>query len=214
MTRLKIMGLALTVGLAVGAVSASAANAKPANLVLREGGEHLYEGLDPVVPGGGEVEVSLEVTFVNCAMTPIVADIEGNSSKKDLVDLTRRLHEEDKMNPVGTCLGEYEGKRDTVEFHLTPGLTLFSNGTAKLTSLVGVETQNSFGECGYDFKLKDATFQLPEAGSAGETVLKGPARGTSAKSNNKKRCPRSEETAFTLTLADNGGFPLETTLEG
>ena len=53
MRRFRIMGLVLVAVLAVGAMSASVASAKKANLVLREGGEHLYEGLDPVIPTGG-----------------------------------------------------------------------------------------------------------------------------------------------------------------
>ncbi len=70
---------------------------------------------------------------------------------------------------------------------------------------MGIETQNPFGECGYGFKLKNATFPVP-----GGAVLKGTAKGKPGQ--NAKACPKQVETAFTLTLADNGGFPLETTL--
>ncbi len=213
MRRFKIMGLTLVAVLAVGAMSASAASAAKAKLVLREGGGHSYEGLDPIVPGAATVEASLEVALGDCAMTPIAAEMADNSSDKDSVDLTTRLHEEHKMNPVGTCLGEYEGKPDTMEIHLSSGLSLYSKGTAKTKAFVGVETQNAFGECGYGFDLKNATFQLPTTGSAGEAVLKGTATGKGAKSN-IKACPKKVETAFTMTVADNGGFPLEATLEG
>ena len=46
MRRLKAVGLVVVTVLGVGAMAVAPAGAAKANLVLREGGEHLYEGLD------------------------------------------------------------------------------------------------------------------------------------------------------------------------
>jgi hypothetical protein len=210
MHRFRILGLAFAAVLAAGLLSAGGASAAKQVLVLREGGEHLYGGLDPVLPVGAEVEFSLEVALGGCAMTPIVVTA-GNSAKKDPVALDERLKEEDRKLPLGgTCLGEYEGKKDSIEAYPKGELALSTNGAAKIRLVVvGVDTQNSFGECSYGFDLKKATF--PIGGGAGETVIKGTAKGKGGKGN-VKTCPKKVETAFTMTLADNGGFPLEATL--
>ena len=68
-------------------------------------------------------------------------------------------------------------------------------------------------ECDYRFTLRKAkaTFQVPALGKAGNAVVTGVAKSEGKHAN--KACPKKED-PHSRTLADNGGFPLETTLEG
>jgi hypothetical protein len=209
-----VMGLALVLaGLALTAMSAGVAAAEKPVLVLREGGEHLYEGLDPVVAEGAHVEVSVEVTFGGgCATAvPFVGAIETNNSKDDTV--TFRVG---KVEPPGVevpCGGEYEGKHDIMFVHPGRKLVLNDRGEAAAKTPLAVETQNAFGPCLYIFGLKKMTFPMPTPSIAGETVLTGMAK-SAGRGSGAKACKVRQETTVTITVADNGGHPLETTLEG
>ena len=86
MGRLKTMGLAVVMVLAIGAISVAPAGAAKANLVLREGGEHPYEGLDPVLATRAPFEVSFETELGGCATTsPVEAEMHENSLPEDTV---------------------------------------------------------------------------------------------------------------------------------
>ena len=214
MRRTGIMGLVLVAALAAGAMLAGTACAKKANLVLREGGEHLYEGLDAVVPVGGPVELSFETSFGSCATaSPLVGEIKANSSPLDTVFV-----QVGQQYAETACGDEYEGNRDKMSVALED-VPLSSKGTVK--KLIGGLNFNIWGpygaeqECGYsfdNFKNAKGTIELPAAGKAGKAIVKGTAHSTGKHQN--KACPKKETITFTLTLADNGGFPLETTLEG
>ncbi len=218
MRRFKIMGLALVAVLAIGGMSASAASAKKANLVLREGGEHLYEGLDPVVPLGAPVEMSFETPSGGCATTsPIVGEMKANSTPLDAVfDENNGF----KATEEVLCSDELEGHQDEMTVTLDE-IPLSSKGTVKkIKGNLGLEIWGPYESglayrCGYSFNsLTNAkgTIQLPAPGKAGEAIVKGTAHSVGSHEN--KACPKKDEITFTLTLADNGGFPLETTLEG
>ncbi len=213
MRRIEVVGLVLVAVLAIGAMFAGTASAKKANLVLREGGEHFYEGLDPVVPVGGPVELSFETSFGGCATTgPILGEIKTNSSPLDPIVI------EGGPSAETLCSDEYEGNTDKMSVKLAE-VPLSSKGTVK--KILGGLDFNIWGpygsekECGYTFDSfhnAKGTFELPEAGKAGEAIIKGTAHSVGKHQN--KACPKKETITFTLTLADNGGFPLETTLEG
>ena len=212
MRRLKIMGLALVAVLAVGALSATAASAKKANLVLREGGEHPYEGLDPVLPVGASVETSFETTLGGCAtQSPILGEVRENGLPTDAIHGLEG-HEGEEAS----CADEYEGKIDHFGLEVLE-LSLSSKGKVNLAAFMRIAIYGVFGsgtECDYHFTLRKAkaTFQVPALGKAGNAVVTGVAKSEGKHAN--KACPKKEEPTFTVTLTDNGGFPLETTLEG
>ncbi len=216
MGRFKIMGLALAVVLAVGALSATSADAAKANLVLREGGEHLYEGLDPVLADGAPIEASFQTPLGACETTkPIVGEMKANSSP--LVAFYTSPGG-GKQEAETSCADEYEGIKDEMSL-LLQEVPLSSKGTVKKIkgSLIIIiwGPYGSEKECGYSFNsLTNAkgTIQLPAPGKASEAVVKGTMHSVGSHQN--KTCPKKETITFTLTLADNGGFPLETTLEG
>ncbi len=215
MRRFGVTALALTVALVVGASFTSGALAKKQKpiLVLREGGEHPYEGLDPVLAEFAPVEASVEITFAGgCATTtPIPGSVEENSgAKSDLIGF--RAQEKEREPIEAPCLGEYEGKHDTMFAFAGRKLVLTTRGAAAWMMALSVETQNSFGPCLYAFGIKKMAFPVPAPGRAGEAVLKGTAK--SGKATGARQCKVKQETAFTISLADNGGRPLETTLEG
>jgi hypothetical protein len=210
-----IIALALSAALAVtGALFTGGALAqqKPA-LVLREGGEHPYEGMDPILAKGAPVEASIETSFAGgCATTtPIPGEITENSSvKSDSIGLVRKK----QPDTEATCSGEYEGKHDTMSVVPSGQLTLSPKGTGVWGGAmkIVIETQNSFGPCGYLFGIKKVTFQPPAPGAAGKAVVSGTAKAKSGPG--AKQCRVKQEAAFTFTVADDGGHPLETTLEG
>jgi hypothetical protein len=214
MRRFGVTALALTAALVLIGTSftgwALAKKQKPL-LVLREGGEHPYEGLDPVLAEGAPVETSIEVGLGGCATTtPIPATIGGNSNaKSDWIDFVK-----EKLPQEVACRGEYEGRHDVMSLHVGATLALSPKGTAVWGGkmAVGVETQNSFGPCSYLFGLKKMAFQPPPPDAAGEAVVKDTLK--SGTGSGAKQCKAKQEAAFTITVADDDGFPLETTLEG
>ena len=122
MRRFKVVGLALVAVLAIGGMSASAASAKKANLVLGEGGEHLYEGRDPVVPVGAPVETSFEAALGDCATTrPIVGEMTANSAPLDASSSNPESENEEEV----PCLDEYEGIKDSMRL-VDTGVSLSS----------------------------------------------------------------------------------------
>ncbi len=212
MSRFTILGLALLAVLAFGALSASVASAKKANLVLREGGEHPYEGLDPVLPVGAPVETSFETELGGCATpTPFPGEVVENGLPTDTV----RDFESGAVQEA-SCTDEYEGKRDQLNLELDE-LSLSSKGKVKIKASMDIAIYGMFGSgtgCDYIFTLRKAkaSIQVPAPGKAGEAIVTGVAKSENKHAN--KACPKKEEPTFTLTVADKGGFPLETTLEG
>jgi len=214
MRRFRIVGLAFVAVLTVGAMSASAASAAKPNLVLREGGEHLYEGLDAAVPVGAPVEMSFETALGGCATTsPIIGEMKANSAPLDAAFV-----EVGKQQEGVPCSDEYEGNSDHMSVALAE-VPLSSKGTVKkIKGSLTIIIWGPYGsekECGYGFNsLTNAkgTIELPAPGKAGEAIVKGTAHSVGSHQN--KACPKKEDITFTLTLADNGGYPLETTLEG
>ncbi len=212
MRRFRVVGLVLVAALMLAAVSAAAASAKKANLVLREGGEHPYEGLDPVLPVDAPVGTSFETTLGGCAtQSPIPGEVRENGLATDSIHGLEG-HEVEEAS----CTDEYEGKSDHLYLEIDE-VALSSKGKAKLAANMAIAVYGMFGAgtgCEYSFTLRKAkaTFQVPALGKAGEAVVTGVAKSEGKHTN--KACPKKEEPAFTLTLADNGGFPLETTLEG
>ncbi len=213
MRRVQIMGFLVTALLALALVSASTASAKKANLVLREGGEHPYEGQDPAVPIGAPVETSFEAALGGCATTrPIVGEMTANGTPLDTISFNPESENEEEV----PCLDEYEGIKDSMRL-VDTGVSLSSKGKVKLKGGVFIAIEGPYGsepECGYSFPLSKAkgTLQLAAPGMAGEAVVKGSVRSSGGHSN--KACPKKEETVFTMAVADNGGNVLETTLEG
>ena len=212
MRRFRIMTLAIAAVLALGTAFAATASAKKANLVLREGGEHLYEGLDPALSVGDPVEASFETALGGCAtQSPILGEVRENGLPTDIIHGVEG-HEGEET----TCTDEYEGKVDHFGLEVLE-LSLSSKGKVKLAAFMHIEIYGMFGSgtaCEYHFTLRKAkaAFQVPALGKAGDAVVTGVAKSEGKHAN--KACPKKEDPTFTLTLADNGGFPLETTLEG
>ena len=122
------MGLVLAVVLAVGAMSAGAADAKKPNLVLREGGEHPYEGLDPILADGAPIEASFETPLGACKTTkPVVGELGANSSP-----LVAFYTEPGggKQTAETSCADEYEGIEDEMSL-LIQEVPLSSKGTVR-----------------------------------------------------------------------------------
>ena len=193
---------------------AGTAGARKANLVLREGGEHLYQGLDPVVPVGGLVVLSFETSFGDCATTsPLVGELEANSSPLDTVFVQVGQEYAETV-----CGDEYEGHTDKMSVALSEVPLSSKDTVKKIKGGLNVLLWGPYGteeECGYNFdnfKSAKGTIQLPAPGKAGEAIVTGTVH--SAGRPQDKACPKKETINFTMTLADNSGFPLETTLEG
>jgi len=208
MRRTMILGMVLIAAATGAAAWTGGAIAAKQNLVLREGGEHPYEGLDPAIPVGAFVETTVEAAgFGGCGTTrPIVGELTANSTKTDAVFFSSSSENLEHA----PCHDEYDGEKDTMTVILSE-FTLSTKGKAKLKMSLSVETHNSFGPCGYSFSIKKATFPVPAPGQAGQAVLKGTTHSSGQHST--KQCKVKEETAFTIILADNAGFPLETTLD-
>jgi len=212
MRRFRIAGLVLVAALMLGALSASAASAKKANLVLREGGEHPYEGLDPVLSVDAPVGTSFETTLGGCAtQSPIPGEVRENGLPTDTIHGLEG-HEIEEAS----CTDEYEGKSDHLHLEVEE-VSLSSKGKVNVEAFMRIAIYGMFGSgtgCEYSFTLRKAkaTFQVPALGKAGEAIVTGVAKSEGKHTN--KACPKKEEPTFTLTLTDNGGFPLETTLEG
>jgi len=214
--RLKLTGSALIVGLAVLATCASVASASKPKLVLREGGPHLYEGLDPALPEGALVEERFETALGGCSTTtPSRGTVVDNDAVEDLVRTeTQRM----------SCGDEYEGKRDEFEFssdwvELEAKGKLVRFGPEPSNAGLEIVLWGPYGpgsKCRYHFSLikTKTSFPVPAPGSAGSAVLSATAKSIGHQEPPNKLCPKKEAIAFTVTLADNGGYPLETTLEG
>lgn len=187
-------------------VAAASASAKKANLVLREGGAHLYEGLDPAVPVGAPVEVSFRTEVGDCSPT-FPATMAENGLRTDTV-----LINEFEPEPM-PCSGEYEGKQDQLEFGWGE-VEVSSKGKVKVDSVFNLYLWGPVGECRYAFALYKAkiTIPVPAPGTAGSAVVNDTIKSFVRPSN--KLCPKKQEVPFSITLSDNGGYPLETTLEG
>jgi len=226
MGRLKITGSGLMVGLAVLAMCAGQASATKPRLVLREGGPHLHEGLDPAVPDGAWVEVSLETELGGCSTTgpaaqempeyePLAGEIRENDTSTVLVDTASER---------APCSDEYEGKRDEFEIGTepsgAPSIELSAKGKeVRFLWDLHIFVWGPYGpqsKCSYAFQLLKAksTFPVPAPGAAGSAVVKGTVKSVGHQEPPDKLCPKKQSIAFTVTLADNGGYPLETTLEG
>jgi hypothetical protein len=206
MGRFKIVGLVVALVLAAGAMSASAATAKQ-TLVLREGGLHEYLGMDAALAKNAPVEAIFTVPLGECAAHAPSYGL-NNASTKDPIAFEARVWN-------GSCQGEYEGNRDQLEAVVT-GITLMRNGTAKLSDAqLGIHVWSAeYAEgCQYYFKLHTATFKVPSLGTAGEAVLTATAKPFGERAL-KPVCRTKPAPGVTITLADNGGYPLETTLEG
>ena len=212
MRRLKAVGLVVVAVLGVGAMAVAPAGAAKANLVLREGGEHLYEGLDPVLATGAPIGTSFETTLGGCAtQSPIPGEVLENGLPTDTIHGLDG-HEVEEAS----CTDEYEGKSDNLQLEVVD-ISLSSKGKVSLKAFMSIAIYGVFGsgtECDYSFTLRKAkaTFQVPALGKAGKAVVTGVAKSEGKHAN--KACPKKEEPTFTVTLTDNGGFPLETTLEG
>lgn len=209
MRRLKMTMLVLGVLLTIVAMCATGASAMKANVVLREGGEHLYEGLDPVLAVGAPVEASVSISLGACSTTtPLIGEVHANDLSTDVLLFET---EGNAQREEGSCSDESEGKKDSYKLALRE-VALSAKGKAKLRGSMTLLIYDP--ECDYEygtFAKAKATFQVPSPGKAGEAIVKATAK---SENHPPKTCPKKAEASFTITLADNGGYPLETTLEG
>ena len=164
-----------------------------------------------MLPVGAPVETSFETELGGCATpTPFPGEVVENGLPTDTV----RDFESGAVQEA-SCTDEYEGKRDQLNLELDE-LSLSSKGKVKIKASMDIAIYGMFGSgtgCDYIFTLRKAkaSIQVPAPGKAGEAIVTGVAKSENKHAN--KACPKKEEPTFTLTVADKGGFPLETTLK-